>query len=503
MSFARSYDNFPGLTELAALPGTVVVRITPQRNPLGAGFGTVCIVGEPTNDQGSNSAKTVVETVREITSADQLLNDYGQLSTNIGTSANGYEGNLHMALALPGIMFPRLLICAPDLEAGSVTFTRSAGGSAYVIPAASKVSDGSTGIFLTLEDVSFATSGSSQTGSARVRPLNSSVTSTVSAGDCDTIVSSLDASVTSVTNAADLVPPTFDTQYAAAIAATLGDTGLEGAIDVIVCRAHTAAIRTALITNVQAAALGRRARVAVYGPPVGTANATAIGSSGVGVGATSSRDKRLAYAYPGMQAVIPARGSSDPVDFASDIFVAHMIGISHPVENPGQWRDRAPYIVGLESGLDVAASKAQYATWVGLGIASPQLVDGYAEILADKTTYLTAPHDAISYVRAVDWLATSLHDAGAPWAKKLSTEKNRQRLNAEVVSMLETLKSSNNPEFQLIADYAVDSTSGNNATTRAAGLHIIKVYVQTLGSMNTIVFTLEAGASVNVTVSGQ
>lgn len=498
MGFPRSYDSPQAISVYAALEGTVVVRQTPARNPLGAGFGTVCIVGEPVNDQGSVATKTVVETLREITDGGQIGDTYGGFSEHIGSTTDGFEGNLAAALSLPGLAFRRLIIVAPDLEAGEVTFTRSAGGDEYTIPAGTRVSDGGTDIFLTLEDLTFAESGSAQQGTVRVRPENDA-TNDESIDACTTIVDTLDASVTGVSNAAALTCPDFDTQYGAAIALLGADDGLAAQVDIVIARRHTAAIRTALIAAATAASAGRKAFTAIYSPPIGTASATAEGSSGVGVGTTASRYKNLVYAWPNIQSRVLEHSASDNVDMHADIFAAYCASQAHPVENIGGIRT-ARFVFGLETGLDVAATQAKYQAWRALGIASPQIAESVPEILSDRTTELTAPDDELRHVRTVNWLAASLHGIGGRWSKKLWTAANRDTFLAEIEAFLEGLKSTGNPEQQLIEDFATDGVSGNTPGTKAAGVYVCKVAVTTLLSANTIVFQLLSGTTVDVQV---
>lgn len=502
MSFARSYDGQQPISILDDLEGTVVIRLTPQRNPVGPGAEVLALVGEWANDQGSDTTKTIVNTLREITSADQLL-DYGGVSSAIGLASDGYEGNASIVAALPGFVVPRLVVIAPDLAAGSVTFTRSSGGDAYTIPAGTKVSDGSTGIFLTLEDVTFAQSGSSQTGSARVRPLSSAVTATVAIGDLDTIVTTLDASVTSVANAAevDASAVDFDAAYEEAIDVLGGDTGLAGEVTHVLCRRHTAAIRTALIATADLAAAGRRAFMAYYSPPIATVNTTAVGSSGVGVAATGGRNKRLRYCYPEIQTRVSGVNSGNLFDLHADVFAAQQAASRFWYENPAE-RSSAPYVLGMGSQVStagtigVAPTQAQYTTWRALGISSPQITPQGAEILSDRTTDLTAPYDAAQYVSTVDGLAAALHDVGMPWAKKLRSDRNKRILLGEVAALFETLLAQG-----AIVAYSLDATSGNTAAALAAGLHVIKANVQTTGSMRTIVFSLNAGDAVDVSVA--
>lgn len=706
MSFSRTYDSQQALATLASLPGTVVIRQTPQGALLGAGFGMACIVGEPTDDQGSDPNKTLVNTVRELTSADQLANDYGGISSQIGTAANGWEGNIAKALALPGIEFSRLCLCAPQLSAGQVTFARpnpgratltpteapwrfsagntlvlsvdggptgtatfdaaraavtgsglaisdlngktlivsidggpeqtitltvacidiastvivingqiegavassasgqlritsdrygtgsgveivdgtalvelglsvssaagtgdvsdiravtaaewaavveadiagvsvdpatgaissdtdGAGGSLTVdgsssaavrsetglatgttavggtataeeavIPAGTRVSNGSTRIYLTLEKLTFpaGTSGTSLTQSVRVRPQTSS-TILIGLGACTTIVDTLDDATFTVNNAAQLTPPDFDAAYATAIAATLGESGIPGLIDVIIARRHTAAVHVALRANATTAATGKRPRVAILGNPIGTSNATAIGSSGVGVG--TSRSRYWGHAYPNFRTRL-ADDIATQIDMHADVAAAALCSTMLPEQNIGENRDALVYVQGLESGLDVTPSKAQYSAWLNTyGLLTLQLQDGKAEFLSDPTTDVgNDPWDELNHVRMVNFLTVSLHEIGARWAKKLRSNANKEGLRLDLDGFLATLKSENNPSLQRINDYSIDETTGNTTTTIAAGLHVVKVAVQTLGLMNTIVFQLLAGKTVRVT----
>ncbi|MDP3940614.1 MAG: hypothetical protein Q8R92_21075 [Deltaproteobacteria bacterium] len=708
MSFARSYDAEQALAALAAVPGTVVIRQTPQSAFLGAGYGCVCVVGEVGNDQFGDPNKTLVNTPRQITSDDQISSDYGGLSDYIGSAADGWEGNIAKALALPGLEFTKLALVTPQLSAGQVTFTRPNPGKATVtpgngapwrfdsgdtlglsvdgglvdvatfdaaraarqgaglaivdlagdtlqvaidggptqtitfeapgdlaavvsevnaqleggyaygnggelviasdtygtgssveiiggtalaelghavgttsgsgdtvniravtaaefkavveadiagvtvdgatgalstdtegdggsiqvdagsstvegatklnvstaevtggsgaaaatsVPAGTRVRRGSSGaVYLTLEDLSFpaGSSGTSLQQSVRVRPLNDSTIAS-NAGAVTVIVDTLNDATFTVTNAAPLTPPDFDAAYATAIAATLANTGISADIDIILARRHTAGVHTVLRANALSAASGRRGRVALLSPPVGTANATAAGSSGVGVGV--SRGRYYGYAYPAFRTVL----SDDPatkIDMPADLALAHLCSVMRPEENVGADRSRLIYVLGLESGLDVTPSQAQYQAWLEAGIAPLQISQGAAEFLNDPTTELVeTAWNELNEVRMALFLTSSLHDIGARWAKKLRSDSNKRGLLLDLEGFFDTLNPAGNPELQRIAGYSIDDESGNTPVTLAAGLHIVKIAVQTLPHMNTIVYQLLAGKTVKVTAA--
>jgi hypothetical protein len=127
--FKRVYTAFPGFDILGNIESVNTIDIAPPANPLGAGTGVVCCVGE--FERGDFNAPT------QVTSATDLATTFGGLgyeydgelyqyptSVRSGQASDYWNGNGFIALR--NKRFASLIICRVDNSAGSVEFNRLA-----------------------------------------------------------------------------------------------------------------------------------------------------------------------------------------------------------------------------------------------------------------------------------------------------------------------------------------------------------------------------------------
>jgi hypothetical protein len=128
--FIRRYLQDPGLAELLAIEGVVIIDREPAASIIGTGSGTVCLVAE--FEKGPY-------TPQEVMGGQDVLTQYGAF----GFVYNGVPGNFPCArsrnadaaavpeywngngyVALAGKSFSRLILCRVDTTVGEVSFTR-------------------------------------------------------------------------------------------------------------------------------------------------------------------------------------------------------------------------------------------------------------------------------------------------------------------------------------------------------------------------------------------
>ncbi len=129
--FIRRYAQDPGITEITAIEGVVIIDNAPSAPILGAGSGVACVVGE--FEDGD------FETPLEVMSETDLLQQFGGFGFTIagvqscnpaarkrladGTTVPEYwNGNGNISLI--NKKFSRLVVCRVDTSVGEVTLTR-------------------------------------------------------------------------------------------------------------------------------------------------------------------------------------------------------------------------------------------------------------------------------------------------------------------------------------------------------------------------------------------
>lgn len=397
-----------------------------------------------------------------------------------------------------------------------------ADGEATVIPAGTRVSDGTT-TWVTAKTLT-VNEGEAGPYTVRVRPATDDGTAVgASTGTVTTMVSPIDQDSFVVTNllpiAAALTEAALDAAYVNALAATLGPNSVARDANLVFSARQSNAIRTALRQNaLDASGGGLAGRVAVVRPPLGTTTRAQARSTTAQPGVGAYREQRVIYTFPGASTYVPqiaTRGLAGGagftvdgiIDTGMDSWVASLCSQLPPEENPGQATSFMSSIVGLERGNpDVQDMReGDYTLFRKAGIAALRIADGTPIIQSGVTSVDPATFPNLRNI-ARRRMADHIQDSAAPrlnaFNKKLATRERRAQILGELNGYLSGLESRSNPSSQRIDSYLLDAKSGNTPESLAVGIFRIIGKVRTLSSLDFIVFDVEVGESV-VTITEQ
>lgn len=398
------------------------------------------------------------------------------------------------------------------------------GGVAGTIEAGTLLQDSSTEAYwVTLEDIS-VTADNGGAYSAKVRPATDDDTCpTASSGDLAVIVDDLftEFSVTNSSDISRLTGSQMDVRYEQAIDALIGSNEVSHDINILVSARCSEVINTKIKNNcLDATASGHRARKGVVSPPIGTTRAVATGSTGEGVG-NVGREQRVTYCFPGFTKRIPeiaALGTAGGTGFTEDgvvqapshMFYASVRSVLNPEENAGQMLSDTNFgplpVVALEDAFNkekaggLGLTMQDYIAFKAAGIVAPR-ADRTAGMVFQSDVTSVSPLAQPSFVDNKrryfgDFLQDTLVNIGMVYEKKLNSPSRRVAFISEVESVLELLKSPNQPDASRLEDFIVrDETTPE---LRGAGFQILRVAVRQYASMDYIVFRLTSGTTVNV-----
>lgn len=482
--FVQRIAGYPTQSQITELEQVIIAELDQPAQITEPGQ-AVIYVGEMVNDRGEPGTARVLQAKGELDS------HYGGFASWLGSASDGWEGNAYVHLW--GVKFPSLIIIPVDLEAGEVTFTGSAPSSDVRIPAGTRISNGSTSIWATLEDLVFAEGAYLDAQDVRVRHVSGA--STVLTGAANTILdATLIAAGFTVTNAAGLTGVDLDTAYADAIDVAADETSAAADGTIILASRHTQAVMQALSAHATEASSGGRGRICVISPPIGTTQTTATGSATVGVGAR--RSDRTVYAWPGVKWLFPQYSSTALVTTHFDAFVASVIAHTPPEQSPGQATGYMSLLQGTESGI--TPNRGFYKAMKAAGICSLRIGKTGARFIYSAVTSNIADFgkDEIAQRRCSDMIQDAIAGYAESYKDKPLTEANKQGFKDAVDSYLEGLL---NPSNQRIAAAATDIDSVNTASTLALGIFYVKVTVRRVPSARYIVLLSQIGANVSVT----
>lgn len=309
----------------------------------------------------------------------------------------------------------------------------------------------------------------------------------------------------------------LNTLYQTAIDSLLGDSSPARDVSILVAARTTSGIRSYLKQHVQLASANGIGRMTIIGPELTVVNETTVlGSSDPGVGA--NRDERVIYCWPGVRVnvseafgfnILTANGtytSDGNLDVRADAFMASILSNLAAEKNPGQATDPVPLclapILAFQRGNLPAFSMTDYILFRQNGVAAIRFDRTAGKVFQSGiTTSLLPGQKNINRRRMADEIEDSLAQAYNPLSKQVLTNQLRDAIDAETVAYLEGLKSATNPAAQRIADYSVDSRSGNTPALYAAGIHVVIVRVKMLATADVIVLQAEVGPSVNITAA--
>jgi hypothetical protein len=337
-----------------------------------------------------------------------------------------------------------------------------------------------------------------------------------------TTTGALDGAAANGAALAVLTSGTIDTRYQNAIDATLPSIEATDGINVIASARQSDAIRTRLLENARDASAVSNGRMALVRPAIGTLPAAAVGAAAPGVGAY--RSDRVIYCYPHFEQRIPELAELDPaaaisspnILIGADAAVATILSNLPPENNPGQSTQEIAsgglltFIRKLEDGLTTAGQPTRftmtnYVNFKAAGIAALRRDTRIGEWIIQSGVTAVAPASFPSLVpikrrRMADFLQDSMAAIALRYDKKPNTTERYDALVGELADFLELMLSENNPAAQRIADYGIDSKSGNTLQLQGTGVRVVIIEVQLLDTMDYIVLQTTIGEQVRVQV---
>lgn len=319
---------------------------------------------------------------------------------------------------------------------------------------------------------------------------------------------------------AALTETQIDAAYVTALNATVDVNTVAKQANIIFSARQSNTIRSAMRSNaISASTGGCFGRVACIRPPLNTAEATALGAAAPGVQAT--RDERTLYCYIGSNVYVPliaaAGMAANPpgtgyvaftpdgnVNVGSDSLLASVMSQLNPEENPGQDTPFATVVNGIETNPNVQGFQiGDYIAFKAAGICALRIDNGVAAFQSGVTSVDPGIYPQLATIarrRMADFIQDSLAQRAKSYSKKLNTFARRQAFANEVTQFLESLLSRNNPSFQRIGGYTVN-TKVNTVDSLGIGIFRLHIDVQTLSSMDSIVLETVIGTQVTVTQS--
>jgi len=552
MPFVLRTTTEPTLAEIASVPQIVIIDLTGPAVFLGTATKSVLLVGEFL--KGSYSAY-------EVTSPGEVFALYGGVSPYFSQSAAGlqdgsgvtYNGN--GMLQLKGRKFKRLVLVNVDREmmttdGGStkgtlaLTLTIAAGDQAtgftnkdLVIPAGTRLTDQAIGtatvIVVTSQDIKIP---KGTTVTANALTVNANVYSvkqpdpivSIASSTIDTVVDSFvesasaGTSITAVAQGTALWPPGTGTTLSARIESRYL-TSIDGTMPIdkplldvgVIWSARrssvagTYAIQKRLLQNARdASANSSVGRVALYSPDPAAGIAASDAASaktamqGYAAAATLQNDRAIGC-WPHIQVFTEELGNIN-VTVSPEAEMAMVLN-SFPEEyNPGAANGglmdnivalepcfvtnglvKADYQLAQAAGICAIRKDRKASWWFENGVTS---VDPVAQ----------PTRVPIKRRRMADLIQEGLIDIAARYLKQPATTDRVDAFEGEQKVFLEGLLSRNDPKRQRIVDYGIKNVSTRDQ--KALGIYTWEVSVQTLPSLDNIVFRTSIGETVTVPV---
>lgn len=475
-----------------------------------------------------------------ITATQTLAQTVTAINTAAGATVAFADGATQIALVglQPGGRVNVVTASAPAIltELGfSVGIFTGTGLPVGNIPAGTVVQDtGAAHVFVTMNDIVFSSSGVSlnQPGApgsttlptagpwvVKIRhavdnTLGTAATAgTVSITPSAPLIVSVNVVNTATTTAA-LTDAQIDAQYTVACNSTTDINTVAQQVNIMYSARQSNTVRKAIRTTVlSASANGCFGRVGVIRTPLGLNKAVALSTTAEpGVGAY--RDQRVIYCWPQANTFVPIIGlrgiaggvgftASGNVDVGSDGFLASIMSQLPPEENPGQDTPFTTSVNSLETSVNAQGLQiTDYIAFKAAGICALRIDAGVAIFQSGVTSVDPSVYPSlvrISRRRMADFIQDSLGALAKGFGKKLATFQRRKALSGTILSFMQQLLNSGNPNGgQRIAGFTVDDTSGNTLTTLGMGMYRIIVNVRTLSSLDSIVIQTTIGEQVQV-----
>jgi hypothetical protein len=413
-----------------------------------------------------------------------------------------------------------------------------------LLPAGTQVGVSGGVQFVTMQDIDFELAGVTIAGtlqpkassySVKIRhALDDGTGVTTGAGTVTVVATPPAIGAFSVVNpqvvSAALTEAALDAQYATALASTTNITNVGQQINVQFSARQSNAIRAALKnTALNASANGCLGRMALVRTPMNTLESSALSTTAQpGVGAT--RDQRVVYCYPQASTFVPIIAllgvsggtgftATGNVDVGADGFLASVLSLLNPEEDPGQATTFTGGVNGLESGANIQQANgglgfqmSDYQAFKAAGICALRIDTGVAIFQSGVTSVdpLVSPNlTDINRRRMADFIQDSIAISMKQYGKKLSTVKRRSAITTQIRNFMTGLAGGgpgaadgnpNNQDAQRIAGFSLDPKTANTTTSLGKGLFRLILRCRTLSSLKSIVIQTEIGPTV-VTVS--
>lgn len=422
-----------------------------------------------------------------------------------------------------------------------VGISNGAGAPTGLIPAGTLVQVPGSTQFVTMQDVNFGTQGvvvggistagggtnvpSAGPFSVPIRHALDDGTGVLAGAGAITLFANAppDVGSFSVSNLAPttaaLTESAIDAAYVTALGYTLDINTIAKQANIVFSARQSNTIRSALRTNaITASNNGCFGRVACVRPPLNTDKYTAMGPFAPGVQAT--RADRVIYCYIGSNVFVPLIGTrgiaGNPsstsytaftfdgnVNVGSDSLMASILSQLPPEENPGQDTPYTTVVNGMEANSPNVQGfqMSDYIAFKAAGIAALRIDDGVASFQSGVTSVDPGVNPGLAPIarrRMADYIQDSLAQRMKPYGKKLATLARRRAATGEIKGFLEGLLGVNNASFQRIAGFSLDPKTANTQQTLGLGLWRVRVRVQTLASLDSIVLETTIGTQVTV-----
>lgn len=309
------------------------------------------------------------------------------------------------------------------------------------------------------------------------------------------------------------------TRYQEALDSLLNDDTPENEVSIVVSARKDATIQAALRLHVLNASARGMSRVAPISPKLDTlTKSTVLGSAAPGVGGTGGavRHERVTYHWPGVRTFIPelvgiSIATSDGLttddgicDTAADGWVAALMSVLPPENNIGQALDPVPTIfapiIGYQRGTP-ALDMNDYILFKQYGVSAFRMDRTMGPLIqSGVTTSLTTGESNINRRRMADYIQDSLAARYNQLAKMVARQSIKDTMLSETDAFLSDLLAEGNPDGQRIAGYSIDDKSLNTQSLAAQGIHVIKIVVQLLQTLDTIVLASEVSPNADITV---
>ena len=315
-------------------------------------------------------------------------------------------------------------------------------------------------------------------------------------------------------------------KYIEVIAALEADADPANGVNIVMASRSARLIAKSLRLLVDSRSAAGLGMVAVVAPGLGCQTLAAATSSAsgattdsvFGVAATDAagRSDRVIYTWTGIRQYNPdAVGTSIETAIGSTVTdgVLDLTAAGHlcsvlsqiaPERNPGELtaitQSALATVLGQQRGAPTL-TKTDYEVMKAAGICGIRIDRTSGPVFQSGiTTSLVSGRTRISRRRMADFIQDSLARQGNLYVKQLLTDDVRTAILSETDAFLASLRAEATPQFQRIAAYSVDGTSGNTPEQEAAGIYVVAVNVRLLSEIDNLVLLTSIGSDVVVTV---